>query len=130
MPQATNITIKDGANVDKTFTLIAPASGDGGIAEWALKEGTIASVFPRFTASAARTGNRSRKLTLKVRVPSSYQDSVTGLTNVGSAVEFNGSITVPDDFPEGKKADHVAFVANLINSALVKSMLSDAYPAT
>lgn len=129
MPQAANIVVKNAANVDKTFTLIAPASGDGGIAEWALKEGAISGVFPRLTASTARTGNRSRKLQLKVRVPSSYVDSITGNTVTGPAVEFNGTISVPDDFPEAGKADHVAYVTGLLSSALIKNMLLDAYPA-
>ena len=31
MPQAANITVKDGSGHDKEFTLVSPASGDGGI---------------------------------------------------------------------------------------------------
>ena len=47
MPQAIDIVIYNGAStpVEKTFTLIAPAAGDGSYANWRLKEGTIASVF-------------------------------------------------------------------------------------
>lgn len=46
MPQAINLTIDDETATPKTFELISPAAGDGSIAEWALKEGTISSVFP------------------------------------------------------------------------------------
>lgn len=132
MPQAANIVVKNGAAtpVDKTFTLVTPASGDGGIAEWALKEGPISSVFPVLTASAAKTGNSSRKLTVKFRLPSSYTDSVTGLTNVNSAAEMNVSFSVPNSLPEALKDDYVAFSTNLLSSALLKSMIKDAYPAT
>lgn len=132
MPQAADIVVQNGAAtpVDKTFTLVTPASGDGGIAEWALKEGPISSVFPVLTASAAKTGNSSRKLTVKFRLPSSYTDSVTGLTNVNSAAEMNVSFSVPNSLPEALKDDYVAFCTNLLSSALLKSMIKDAYPAT
>lgn len=133
MPQATDLVVKNGAAtpVDKTFTLLAPASGNGGVAEWALKEGTIASVFPRFTASAQPNSNsRSRNTKMKLRIPSSYTDAATGLTQVASAFEVNITAVVPDDFPESLKADAVAFTTNLINTALVKAMVRDGVPAT
>lgn len=135
MPSATNLIVKDGADVDKTFTLLSPAPGYGAPAEWALKEGVISSVFPRFTASA-RSSQRpnslgaAKSVTVKIRVPSSYTDSVTGRTLTGSAFEFNGTATVPNDFPENLKADAVAFTSNLLSSALVKEMIRDGLPAT
>lgn len=133
MPQATNLVVKNGAvtPVDKTFTLLAPAAGYNSVAEWALKEGVISSVFPKFTAMASdNRQSSSKKVQLKFRLPSSYTDSVTGLTAVSSAFEFNGSVTIPDDFPEALKADAVAFVVNLIGTALVQSMIRDGAPAT
>lgn len=131
MPQATDLVINNGAGtpVAKTFTLLTPSAGDGSIAEWALKEGAISSVFPRITSSAARTGNGSRKMQVKLRVPSSYTDSVTGKTLTGSAFEFNGTVSVPDDFPEALKNDAVAFTWGLLSTTLVKSMMRDATPA-
>jgi len=128
MPQATNLVIKNAANVDKTFELISPSAGDGGIAEWALKEGTISSVFPRITASAHKTP-RGRVLTEKFRYPSSYNDAVTGLTNVGSAAEVNVKISVPMDYPEAKKDDFIAFTVNAMQHALFKAMMRDATSA-
>jgi len=132
MPQAQDITVNNGASTpeSKTFTLINPAAGDGGMANWALKEGLISSVFPSFTAVAAKTANKSRKLTLKLRVPSSYTDAVTGLTAVGSAAEANVTMSIPDDFPESRKDDVVAFMTNIMKDPLVMEMLHDAYPAT
>lgn len=129
MPQAVNLVLKNAANVDKTFTLLSPAAGDGGVAEWALKEGTISSVFPRVTASAHATP-RGRNCAVKIRIPSSYTDSVTGLTNVGSAFEFNGKCAVPADFPEALKDDCVAYVANAVANAVIKAVMRDAIPAT
>lgn len=129
MPAATDLIIKNNAGTDKTFSLITPAAGDGGIAEWALKEGTISGVFPRITASA-RQGSKSRIMKVKLYVPSSFNDSVTGLTNVGSRAEFNGTWTLPDDFPEASKPDFVAYVKNSIATALFTAMAKDAIPAT
>lgn len=128
MPQATNLVVKNGAAtpIDKTFALITPAAGDGGVARWALKEGAISSVFPTFTAQSNATTNASRKLTTKLRVPSSYTDSVTGRTLVGSGAEANVTVSVPNDFPEALKNDFVAFVTNILTTALLKEMFRDA----
>lgn len=133
MPQATNIIVNDGTTptpVSKTFTLVTPAAGDGGIAMWALKEGAISAIFPVLTASAVKTSNRSRKLTVKLRVPSSYTDAVTGQTMVSTAAEMNVTFSVPETFPESLKPNFVAFAINTLSSTLMKEMIRDAYPAT
>lgn len=135
MPQAANLVIKNGSAVDKTFELISPAAGNDSVAEWALKEGVISSVFPRLTAMARNTKKmpgrtQSKQVQIKLRIPSSYTDAVTGLTNVGSAYEFNGTVSIPADFPESRKSDAVAFVTNAMNTALVKAMFTDGSPAT
>lgn len=130
MPQAVNLTIKNAAAVDKTFSLNAPAAGDNGIAEWVLKEGLISSVFPKLTAQARRTGNNSRKCIVKFRFPSSYVDTNTNLPKVGSAFEGNVDVTVPDDFPEAMKDDGVAYLSNAIATSLFKAMFRDGLPAT
>lgn len=131
MPQASDITINNGAGtpVAKTFTLIAPAAGDGSYANWRLKEGTISTVFPRI-AIQAKAGNATRKANIKLQIPSSYTDTVTGLTKVGSAFDCDINVTVPDDFPEVLKADAVAFVSNLLANAMVKAVIRDGVPTT
>lgn len=132
MPQATNLTVNNGATtpISKTFTLITPAAGDGSIARWALKEGLMSTVFPRFTAMARSTKNASRVLQLKFHLPSTYDDAVTGLPNVGPGFEMNCTVSVPDELPESLKSDCVAFAINLISTNLVKEMMRDATPAT
>lgn len=130
MPNAVDISVKNGANVDKTFALVSPAAGDGGIAMWALKEGAISAVFPVITAMATKTGNNSRKLTIKFKLPSSYTDTVTGKTMVDTGAEMNVSFSMPNDFPETLKADNVAFAINLLNSTLFKAAIRDCYSFT
>lgn len=130
MPAATDLVINNGAAVAKTFTLYTPSAGDKSVAVWKLKEGTIASVFPVITATARPTGNQSRKMQGKFKLPSSYTDTVTGLTKVGSAFEFDFSASVPDDFPEALKADATAFAKNLVANALIQAMMRDGQSAT
>lgn len=137
MPQAQNIVIKNGAStpVDKTFSLLAPAAGFGSLAEWALKEGPISVVFPRITSmvrAAKRIQGRasSRVIETKLTIPSSYTDSVTGLTAVGSRFESVTRTTVPDDFPESLINDAVAFQSNLAVNALMKAIIVERSPAT
>ncbi len=132
MPQAIDLVLNNGAAtpVAKTFTLYTPSAGDNSVAVWKLKEGTIASVFPHVTTATRATGNKSRKLQGKFKLPSSYTDSVTGLTKVGSAFEFDFSASVPDDFPEALKSDAIAFSKNLISHALIQAMMRDGQPAT
>lgn len=132
MPQATDLVIDNGAGtpVAKTFSLMSPAAGYNSLAEWALKEGTIATVFPRITALARATGNDSKKSQIKLKIPSSYTDTVTGLTKVGSGYEADISVSVPNDFPESLKDDAVAFTVNLVAHALIQAMIRDGSPAT
>jgi hypothetical protein len=129
MPSAINLTIKNAAAVDKTFTLNTPAAGDNGVAEWVLKEGLVSSVFPKLTAVARRTGNSSRKASFKFRYPSSYTDANTGLPKVGAGFEANIEVSVPDEFPEALKDDAVAYVVNVVANSVIKSMMRDGLPA-
>lgn len=132
MPQASNLVVKNGAATpaDKTFTSISPAAGDGGLASWALKEGTISAVFPSLTAMARATSNNSRQLRVKFRLPSSFTDAATGRTIVASGAEMNVTFSVPGDFPELLKNDFTAYSLNLLTTPLFKEMIRDAYPAT
>lgn len=130
MPQATDLVIKNAAAVDKTFTLYSPAAGDSSLATWKLKEGTIGTVFPALTMLARSSGGTDRNVSIKLRVPSSYEDSVTGLTNVGSAFEMNVTVSVPGNYPEAKKDDAVAFASNLMGLAFTKAVIRDALSAT
>lgn len=130
MPQATDLILKNNAAVDKTFTLYNPAAGDDSWANWRLKEGAIATVFPRIAIMARTTPNKARKAVVKLQIPSSYTDTVTGLTNVGSQFDAEVRVTVPDDFPEANKGDAVAFLTNLLAHAMVKSVVRDGVAAT
>lgn len=134
MPQATNLVVKNGAStpVDKTFILLSPSAGYGGVAEWVLKEGSTVSAFPRFTA-VARPSKGSRpgqNLQTKFRMPASYTDPATGAAMVTANAEFHATVVMPDAFPESARDDFVAYATNLIITALLKAMMRDGLPAT
>jgi hypothetical protein len=133
MANATDLVVMNGfpgAPEAKTFTLISPSAGDGGLATWALKEGTISTVFPRFTASARSVNGRARSAKFKVTLPASYTDYVTGLTSVNSRAEVVVTVNIPDEFPEALKNDLVAFSTGLLATDYVKSLIRDALSAT
>lgn len=136
MPQATDIIVNNGAAtpVAKTFSLITPMAGYGGIAEWMLKEGSSQVAFPRVTYTARDiTSSSRRKCQIKVRLPAVYTDAVTGMPVLLSAAEFNGEVTMPHGFPEAAKADFIAYVKNVISHTLISGStgaLKDAVPLT
>lgn len=127
MPQAQNLVIQNGAAVNKTFTLYAPAPGDTGNATWKLKEGADSRYFPTLTIGT-KLAPTARKLTLRLRVP---RDPLSG-DNGGPAASCFAAldVVVPDQFPESLKNDWVAFLANALNHADVKAAIRDAVPLT
>lgn len=135
MPQATNLIVKNAANVDKTFTLQTPAPGDGTHAIWQLKEGVAPNVFPTFRALARPLGpNQS------TRVPGRYAsgmltigqpvtDPSTGLIIVHDGFFFKFEAGIRDNFPETMRDDAAAFAGNLVKTALITAMIRDGFPA-
>lgn len=129
MPQAANLVLKNNALVDKTFTLLTPASGDDGLAEWALKEGGSPVAYARATALARKTANDSRQARGKFKMPHSYTDTATSLVKAGPAAEFNFTSSIPDSFPESMRPDYVAYVVAFVANTIIKEMIRDGYPA-
>lgn len=128
MPQATDLIIKNGAAVDKTFTLLSGAN-DGQVAEWALKEGSSPIAFPRITYSASKaTGARKSKL--KIRVPVVYTDPATGVQKLVDVFEVNADVRVSDAVPESARNDCVAYGTNVFTNALIKAALRDGLSLT
>lgn len=130
MPQATNLTIKNAASVDKTFTLLTPASGYNSLAEWALKEGATSVVYPTLSLAAHKTKNRSRKVAVKCRKPATYTSVATGLPVVSSVLEVNVTVSVPDDYPDDQKDDAIAYATNALRTTLIMACMRDGLPAT
>ena len=50
--------------------------------------------------------------------------------DVGGGPEANIKVAVPNDFPEAKKPDWVAYVVGAVQTALMQAVIKDATPAT
>lgn len=123
MPAAqATLVLNNHANVAKTFTLASPAAGYGSIAEYVLREGAVAAVFPRITfqANRNRTSNQGH---MKLSVPSSITDPVTGLVRVTDKFEIYIKAVAPDNYPEDQKDHVVAFAVNALQLAMTKAFL-------
>lgn len=128
---ATNLVVKNAAGVDKTFTVITPAAGDGSIAEWQdLTAGLTPSVRPAITYSTRRNGNAARKGDFKVVVPVGFTNPDTGLVERVVRWEADVRLTVPDNCPDTVCADGAAFVGNALALTVIKALTQRAYPAT
>lgn len=130
MPQAADITVKNAADEDKVFTLLAPAAGFGGLATWALKEGPTSNVFPGFTAQALQTNQGGIRCHFRIKVPAYYVNVDTGLPVVQNAVEWHLTGIVPSEYPQAQIDDSVAYATNLIRSTIVQEMMAGAGAAS
>lgn len=129
MPQATDLTLKNAADVDKTFALAAPASGNAP-AVWFLREGANQSVFPKVEISSDRiVKGEGRKVKATVRVPTPVIDS-NGVTRSSGEYLVNIDGTVPALVPDGVRDDAIAYVASLVAAALFQDILKTGYSAT
>lgn len=130
MPQATNLTVKNAANVDTLFTLITPASGDGGQAVWYNKAGLSPVAFAKLLASAKRNGSGVRTLTCRFELPATYADPVSGLPIKVATPLIKLEAVIPEGYPEALRDDNMTLAVNLFSTSLLKSMIRDAVPAT
>jgi hypothetical protein len=129
MPQATNLVLKNAADVDKTFALAAPAAGTSS-AVWFLREGANQSVFPKIEISGARASSgpgRKTKTTLKVPVP--VTDS-NGVVRSGGDYLVVIDATAPDSVPDGTRDDAIAYIASLVAATLWQETAQTGYAPT
>ena len=131
MPAAADMTLADAGATGRLFKLMAPSAGLNANAEWAYQTGAIVGVYPRITSQArVNASGKSRVSQHKVRVPHAIVNSTTSTTTAGSAMEFNISVTVPDDFPAANRPDAVAFAKNYMANAITMAVMQDGVPAT
>lgn len=126
MPQAATYAVNNGAGtpVSKTFTLVAPAAGVGGTAQWELQEGAIPGAFVQSSAVLRNDPSiKGQSSVMKIKYPSSYVDSTTSLTLIGPTAEAVVTIKMPDAFPEDQKANFVAYIVNTVQVAIWKEFL-------
>lgn len=130
MPQASNITVKDDANVDTLFTLLTPAAGDGSTAVWQNKTGLSPVQFPKLLVSAKRNPSGVRSATVRFELPATYVDPTSGLPVLTSKPLIKVEAVIPEGYPEALRDKNVVLFKNLMANAILQAVLRDAAPAT
>lgn len=125
MTQLANITVKkaDGTT-DITYTAIDPAGSDTPASWRALTVGSAIAHQPKFTflgkPNATRTVMRFKST---FNYPEIATNSTTGLTSVVNVVPISGEWVIPLNVASLVSKEAVHQYANLIASAMVKSIL-------
>lgn len=129
MPQATNLVIKNGADVDKTFTLAQPSSGANS-ALWYLREGANQGVYPKVEVSARKNaGSDGRKVHLTLQVPLAVQNS-SGATVRAAAASIEVVVTMPDLVPDSVRDDAIAYIIGLVAAPQIKDSFKVGFAPT
>lgn len=126
MTQLIDISINDGkaTPVSRLFSAQNAQSGNEP-AMWYYKQGLQRTSFVRLSQLVRRSGsNASTKVQLQLVLP--QVDAVTGVENYRLIGKFE--LTVPDVATDADIADALAFVANGLNNATIKSSIKDLSP--
>lgn len=128
MPQATNIVVKNAANTDVTFAVLAPAAGDNSSAVF--RHESAANRDLRSTlAIRSRGGNAGvRRVEGTVSVP--VVRAVDGVDTKKGNIPVDFSIAVPNIVTDDEIEDAVVVATNLIASALIRSCMQSGYAPT
>lgn len=132
MQAPATIALNNGATtpVSKTFTLYYPASGDGGVAEYALEEGATRDQYPRITMSARKRADGRASL-VKIACPQVTTNVVTGAVDVvKDAVLIKIEVLAKASVPQSLCDDGKAYAANLLANLSVKELFTKQLPLT
>lgn len=132
MQAPATIALNNGASppVSKTFALYYPASGDGGLAEYALEEGATRDQYPRITMSARKRADGRASLT-KIALPQVTTNPVTGAVSVvKDAVLIKIEVLAKASVPQSLCDDGRAYTANLLASVGVRELFTKQLPLT
>lgn len=129
MAQATNLTIKkaDG-QTDVTYTVQIASGGDKSPAVWQeLTASAVPSARPTFSVESAWNGAKTaRRVSMRFEYPYQVTDGSGNTTIVNREL---GTVTwiQPQDIPDSVAAEAAAQCANLLATALIKSVMASGY---
>ena len=132
MQAPATIALNNGATtpVSKTFALYYPASGDGGVAEYALEEGATRDQYPRITMSARKRADGRASL-VKIACPQVNTNVVTGAVDVvKDAVLIKIEVLAKASVPQSLCDDGKAYAANLFADPSVQELFTKQLPLT
>lgn len=128
MPQATNLTIKDGAAADTLFTNVQPAGGSAPALYFARGKGNYPAQQPQIAVSSSgkQGGVRVTKQTVKTPI---LQTDTNGLTKVVDYMFTEIVTTAPGTASVADRANHWAYVSNSADVAQIAESHKDGYAA-
>jgi len=126
MPAIGNVVIKDGAStpVDHTFGVVTT---DGKVATFADRAGGIPAEFPLLKISSTVPAGTQRyfRVELSISMPKSAVDPQTGKSYIARQTQVRTIYTLPETGVLQERKDIHAFEKNLLNLALVTSLVQD-----
>lgn len=127
MPQASNLTINDGAVTPAAvvFTNIQPAGGNLPAVYLAKTKGPNVGAQPKIAISSTGSA-KSREVRQTIRTPY-WVTGGDGVTKVLDSVFTEIRTVIPDSVPDAVRADHVAYAQNSLGVAQVKESMRDGY---
>lgn len=131
MPQMANITIKDSANADVTFSAATPSAGDRSPAKWMDNAASgIIGLRPQFSV-LTRDNSRGNGRVFEA----SGNFPIIGLDTNGNdvvlaRVPLSCSGTLPTNVSASDVSDAYVQFAHLLASALIKQVMADGYAPT
>lgn len=130
-----NVVINDSSAVAHTFS---PNSGDGNVPgvsviEYEDRSGGIMVGFPKIQIATRRPSktNRNSKITVKVwnpvleTVSNSTVSGIAPAPTVAYSCAFTGEFIIPERSTSVARADMLAFVKNLLQTAVVTSAIEN-----
>lgn len=127
MGQFANIIINDGTATPVAVTFYAQrVPNDPGKLMWVDRRKTVTALQPYFvlTQSPASTSRPTHRLNLELVYP--IEGVVNGLPAPVSVLRWkDGAFVIPDGAPATDRAHAQAFVANIMDNALVKALNKD-----
>lgn len=121
-----NITAKDAAAVNVTFTGLTRATGQSPATWRALSRGTSAATQPTASMVSKRNprGN-AQKIVGKITIP--VVQTIGGIDTVVGYNQFDFQTTVLDVSPETVKSDMAAYAVSLIADVQFKDAIQSGY---
>lgn len=117
MTQIADLSVKNGSAVAQVFTAYQPQSGSEP-AVWYAKTGITRDTWTTLTASAKRTPNKATKLRFNVTIP-----LYDALQNRIGSIPGNVEMTIPDIAQPSAIADAQAYLANMLDTTVIKEMI-------
>lgn len=131
MPQATDLSLKNGVGVAKTFALAAPSAGLMP-AVWYLREGESQAGFPSLEVSSRKSGTtgNNRRVLISLVVPVMGTHPATGAKVRITSIPIKIDAQMPELAPDSARDDAIAYIGSVGIDALIKASLKTGYAPT